>query len=199
MKPRSANLPWMVSCAVLCVLASLAPATARPRAAAPAAAAEPLASSLVLAPAAEPGTRLAVFGTLVDRGGFPVGGAEIHVYQADARGCYTPLNPMDEPNARLSGRLRTDASGRFELRTIRPGHYPRTVKLDGIERRIPAHVHMDIAAEGHVVKRLQMVFADDSLLNEPYWKDWVAKLGQPVLRPRPVGRGTAGSITIAIE
>jgi protocatechuate 3,4-dioxygenase beta subunit len=155
-------------------------------------------NALALTTSREPGTPIAITGTLVDKSGFPVGGAEIHVYHADARGWYTPRNAMDEPNARLSGRLRTDANGRFELRTIRPGHYPRPVKLDGIERRIPAHIHMDITAEGHAVRRLQMVFADDSLLAEPYWKDWVAKLDQPVLQPHAAGKALTGTVTITL-
>ena len=155
-------------------------------------------STLTLVTPAEPGTRLTVVGTLLDRSGYPVGGAEIHVYHTDASGRYTPKQPMDEPHARLSGRVRTDANGRFELRTVRPGRYIRPVRLGDRERWVPAHVHLDITAAGHAERRLQMVFADDSLLAEPYWKGWVKRLGQPVLHPRPRDRGLVGELTIVL-
>jgi protocatechuate 3,4-dioxygenase beta subunit len=134
-----------------------------------------------LAPAAEPGTRLRVSVRLQTRDGRPVAGAQVHAYQTDASGAYTRERPMDEPHARLSARLRTDADGRFELRTIHPGGYPRAVKLGGRERHIPAHIHLDIRAPGLPERRLQAVFAEDPLLKDPYWARWVQEQGQPVL------------------
>lgn len=161
--------------------------------------AEPPSATLELAAADEPGTRLTLVGTLLDADGHPVAGAELHVYQADAAGRYTPDAPMDEPHARLAGRLRTDADGRFEIRTIRPGAYARPVRLRGRERRIPAHIHLDISAPGHAARRLQIVFADDPLLADPDWKEWVTKLRQPVLDVRPSGRGVAGTLSITLD
>lgn len=128
---------------------------------------------LLVAPAGEPGDRLTVTGTLIDGAGHPIANAELHVYQTDASGRYTPLKPMDEPHARLGGRLRTGAEGRFELRTIRPGGYAKAVLLKGVERHIPAHIHIDVRADGHAARHYQMVFADDPLLRDPYWSNWV--------------------------
>lgn len=91
---------------------------------------------------------------------------------------------MDEPHARLAGWLACDDSGRFELRTIRPGGYPRALRLGDRDRHIPAHIHLDLELGGRLVHHWQAVFADDTLLTDPYWRDWVRKLGQPVLRPR---------------
>jgi len=156
-------------------------------------------SSLNVAPADEPGARLIVSGTVVDSASRPVPGAEIHVYQTDATGAYTRERAMDERHARLSGWLKTDAHGRFELRTIRPGRYPRPLRLGDRERRIPAHIHMDVTAAGMRERRLQAVFADDPLLADPYWRDWVERLRQPVLEPQAGGDGVRATLAITLE
>jgi protocatechuate 3,4-dioxygenase beta subunit len=105
---------------------------------------------------------------------------------------------MDEPHARLSAQLRSDAQGRFELRTIRPGGYRQTVKLGGRERHIPAHLHLDIRAPGLPERRLQAVFADDPLLKDPYWADWVRRLGQPVLQCTRVEGEERASLVVTL-
>ena len=142
---------------------------------------------LTLAPAGESGERLVVSGRVVGRAGEPIAGARLHVYHTDATGQYTRERAMDEPHARLSGWVTSDAAGRFELRTIRPGGYPRAIRLGDRDRHIPAHIHMDVDARGHASRRLQAVFADDSLLTEAYWQDWVKRLGQPVLQAKREG------------
>jgi protocatechuate 3,4-dioxygenase beta subunit len=155
----------------------------------------PSGSSLILAAADEPGIRLSISGTVVDQKGQPVAGASLHVYQTDASGRYTPERAMDESNARLSGRLRTDDKGRFGLRTIHPGGYPKPVKLGDRERKIPAHIHIDITAAGHAERRVQVVFADDPLLLDPYWRDWVQSLHQPVIEVDPA----TGAASLVID
>jgi len=156
-------------------------------------------ATLELAGPDEPGIRLTVDGVVRGKDGKPVAGAEIHAYQTDVRGRYTREKVMDEPHARLSGRLRTDAEGRFELRTIRPGGYPKTALLDGRERKIPAHIHLDITAPGHAERHLQLVFSDDPRLADPYWQDWVRTQGHPVLEPHPSGQGIAGTVIITLD
>jgi len=155
-------------------------------------------SSLQVTAPGEPGTQLAVTGVVQGKDGRPIAGAEIHVYQTDATGRYTPEKAMDEPHARLAGWLRTDAAGRFELRSIRPGGYPKAVLLDGHERHIPAHIHLDITAPGHAKRRLQLVFADDPLLADPYWKDWVKRWGHPVLEAHSGAHGLTGTVTLIL-
>jgi protocatechuate 3,4-dioxygenase beta subunit len=156
-------------------------------------------SALDLATPQEPGTSLHVVGVVEDRAGRPVAGATLHVYQTDASGRYTPDRPMAESNARLSGRLTTDGRGRFEIRTVRPGGYPKPVALGGQDRHIPAHIHIDITAAGHPERRVQLVFADDPLLADPYWKDWVVKLRQPVAATAPEGHGQTAHIELTID
>lgn len=156
-------------------------------------------SSLDLAPKDEPGVRLVVHGRIVDPNGQPVAGAGIHAYQTDATGAYTRERPMDEPNARLSGRLQSDAAGRFEIRTIRPGGYPKALRLGDRERHIPAHLHLDVNAPGYRERRLQAVFSDDPLLSDPYWKDWVKTLNQPVLVLRQGQEARETDLMIKLE
>ncbi len=134
---------------------------------------------LSLAPAGEPGEHLLV--TLTLRGPAP-GAYELHAYQTDASGRYTLEHPMDEPHARLNARVDLAAfPATVELATIRPGGYRRWVRLGDRDRHIPAHVHLDVLQAGRVLEHWQMVFADDTLLSDPYWRDWVAKLHQPVV------------------
>jgi hypothetical protein len=148
-------------------------------------------SSIMLIGDSEPGQRLTIHGRVTGESGQPVAGARLHIYQTDASGRYTPDKPMDEPHARLSGWVRTDKDGRFELHTIRPGGYPKAVRLGDRDRKIPAHVHIDIAADGYAPRKLQAVFSDDPLLSDPYWQDWVRTQGHPVVT---VGRSAAGQV-----
>ena len=155
-------------------------------------------SVLNLVDAQEPGTRIRFIGVVEDGNGRPVPGARLHVYQTDAKGRYTLDKPMDEPHARLSGELTTDSGGHFEIRTVRPGGYPQSVRLGDRDRHIPAHVHIDVTAAGHPERRLQVVFADDPLLGDPYWRDWVARLGQPVVSVEAFGKDLVARITLSM-
>jgi hypothetical protein len=154
-------------------------------------AAPPPSSSIALVGDSEPGQRLTIHGRVVGESGKPVAGARLHVYQTDAGGHYTPDKPMDEPHARLAGWLQTGKDGRFELHTIRPGGYPKAVRLGGRERKIPAHVHIDITADGYVSRKVQVVFSDDPLLSDPYWQEWGRKQGHPVVT---VGQSADGQV-----
>src|SRR5262245_51909385 len=85
----------------------------------------------VIASASEPGPRLLVRGRLfAPDGERPAAGALVYASQTDATGVY---NPDRNAPPRLRGYMKTDADGRFEYETIRPGSYPGT--------RNPAHVH----------------------------------------------------------
>jgi protocatechuate 3,4-dioxygenase beta subunit len=56
----------------------------------------------------------------------------------------------------LRGWARTDAEGRFEFRTTRPGAYP--------SRNIPAHVHFTVFLGGARYHAGELRFADDPLV-----------------------------------
>ena len=162
-------------------------------------AASPRSSSLTLVTDAEPGQRLTIHGRVVDETGRPVAGAQLHVYQTDASGRYTPAKAMDESHARLAGSLQTDERGEFELHTIRPGGYPKAVRIGDRDRKIPAHIHVDVAAQGFVARKVQVVFADDPLLSEPYWKDWAKRQGHPVVTVAPAKDGQRAELSLSLR
>ena len=104
-----------------------------------------------LAPASEPGTRLIVTGRVFDASGTkPVAGVIVYAFHTDAAGLYNRRG-IDEP--RLRGWVRTDAQGKFELRTIRPASYPN----DGP----PAHIHFEAWGAGYAKQFSALEFADD--------------------------------------
>jgi protocatechuate 3,4-dioxygenase beta subunit len=156
-------------------------------------------SVLALVGPDERGTRLHVTGTVCDRAGRPIPGAVLHIYQTDSTGQYTRDRPMDEPHARLSGRLTTNANGGFEIDTIRPGGYPKAVQLGGVARHIPAHIHIDVTSPNHPERRVQVVFSDDPLLSDPYWKKWVVTQRQPVITVKVGSGGMSAQLIITVE
>jgi protocatechuate 3,4-dioxygenase beta subunit len=100
-----------------------------------------LSSTARIAPDSEPGTPLVIHGRAVaDDGRTPLANAVVFAYHTDRTGVYD--RPGAAPHSwRLRGWARTDAEGRFEFRTIRPGAYPNT--------NIKAHVHFTLyAADG---------------------------------------------------
>jgi protocatechuate 3,4-dioxygenase beta subunit len=107
----------------------------KPDSTAAAAAADP--GRMTVAPAGEPGQRLLVTGTIVGTDGkTPLPNMRLSVYHTDNDGYYS--RPVDDSrNARLRGTLVTDASGRYEIRTIWPGHYPGGGN--------PRHIHVHLA------------------------------------------------------
>jgi protocatechuate 3,4-dioxygenase beta subunit len=108
----------------------------------------------VVAPEAEPGEPLIVAGRVfASDGRTPKEGMTVHVYQTDASGRYDrPGSGSAAP--RLSATVTTDAAGRYEFRTIRPGAYP--------EGRWPAHIHFKVSGPGYKERYVSdLVFADD--------------------------------------
>jgi len=103
-----------------------------------------------IAPSNEPGTPMIVHGRIVP----PRPDVIVFAYQTDAAGVY---NKPGNRGWRLKGWAKTDAEGRFELRTIRPGSYPGT--------RNPAHIHVTIEGPGLPRRWTEEIqFADDPLM-----------------------------------
>lgn len=180
--------------ALLLAMAALVPAPAVADEGAPPAGEAGMKATLALAGPSEPGTRLIVKGVVRDAEGAAVAGAELVVYQTDARGWYTADKVMDEPHARLKGRVTTGPDGAFEIRTIRPGPYPAT-EATPESRRIPEHVHINVSAPGFTGRRIQMVFRDDPRMTS-YWHEWARRAGHPVVDVR---RGEDGSQRADLE
>jgi protocatechuate 3,4-dioxygenase beta subunit len=109
-----------------------------------------------IAPASEPGTPLVIHGQLFGEDGrSPIAGATVFAYHTDRGGLYD--KPGSPPHAwRLRGWAKTDAQGRFEFSTIRPGSYPNTSN--------PAHVHFTVYNGDAKYHAGGMEFADDPLI-----------------------------------
>src|SRR5215469_7630527 len=105
--------------------------------------------------ASEPGERLIVTGQVFAPDGVtPAADVIVYAYQTDSNGNY-----HNDSNriARLHGWAKTDAQGRFEFRTIRPGPYPG--------RTVPAHIHFHIYGGGYPLQWTpDLMFAGDPLL-----------------------------------
>lgn len=69
---------------------------------------------------------------------------------------YSPAN--DNRNPRLRGYLRSDAQGRYEFSTIKPGPYPNN--------RIPAHIHYVVTAAGYSERVFEIVFEGDPNIDD---------------------------------
>lgn len=116
-----------------------------------------VASDARIAPAEEPGVPMVIHGRVMQPDGrTPAANVTVFAYQTDAKGLYD--DPANGPHSwRLRGWARTDAGGRFVLRTIRPEPYPAN--------RIPAHVHFTI--EGPDLQRRstpELRFTDDQFV-----------------------------------
>lgn len=118
-----------------------------------------IASTSRIAPEGEPGTALVLHGkAFAADGKTPLVGAVVFGYHTDRTGVYDrPGSPAH--SWRLKGWAKTDAEGRFEFRTIRPGPYPR--------RNEAAHVHFTIfASDGTRYHAGAALFGDDPLVRE---------------------------------
>lgn len=117
-----------------------------------------VASRARIASADEPGTPLVIHGRLfaADQR-TPLSGAIVFAYHTDREGHYNrPGSPAH--SWRLRGWSRTDADGRFEFQTIRPGAYP--------SRNIPAHVHFTVFNGTERFHAGEVQFDDDTILRE---------------------------------
>ncbi|MCC6210924.1 MAG: hydroxyquinol 1,2-dioxygenase [Burkholderiales bacterium] len=95
-----------------------------------------------------------VTGTVRDRSGRPVAGAELDVWQAGADGFY---DSQKGKAMNLRGIFRTDANGLFHFRCVRPEFYPvphdgpvgRMLTATGRHPMRPPHLHFWITARGY--------------------------------------------------
>lgn len=111
------------------------------------------------------GQRIIVAGRVVDEDGRPVRDALVEVWQANAAGRYRHMKddhpaPLD-PNFTGAGRTITDADGRYQFTTIKPGAYPWR-NHDNAWR--PAHIHFSLFGTSFRTRLVtQMYFPDDPM------------------------------------
>jgi protocatechuate 3,4-dioxygenase beta subunit len=114
------------------------------------------ATSARIAPTSEPGTPMVIHGRVFKEDGrTPLASAVVFAYHTDRNGLYD--GPGTVHSWRLKGWAKTDADGRFEFSTIRPGPYPG--------ERIAAHVHFTVMpAEGGRFHAGELLFQGDPAL-----------------------------------
>ena len=119
--------------------------------------------------AGEPlGERIIVTGRVLDDGGRPVPHTLVEIWQANSAGRYYHQKddhpaPID-PNFTGAGRALTDADGRYEFITIKPGAYPWRNHENAWR---PAHIHFSLLGPAFAVRLVtQMYFPGDPLF--PY-------------------------------
>jgi protocatechuate 3,4-dioxygenase beta subunit len=138
--------------------------------------------------AGEPvGERITVGGRLLDADGGPIADSLIEIWQANAAGRYRHRGdrwpaPLD-PNFTGGGRTVTDAGGRYQFVTIKPGPYPWG-NHDNAWR--PAHIHFSLLGRSFEQRLVtQMYFPGDPLL--PY-DPIFNSVRDPAARERMIGR-----------
>ncbi|EHP38716.1 protocatechuate 3,4-dioxygenase, beta subunit [Cupriavidus basilensis OR16] len=112
------------------------------------------------------GERILVSGRVLDENGRPVPNALIEVWQANAAGRYVHKRdqhdaPLD-PNFTGEGRAVTDAQGRYQFKTIKPGAYPWRNHHNAWR---PQHIHFSLFGNAYATRLVtQMYFPGDPLL-----------------------------------
>lgn len=138
-------------------------------------------STITIAGAAEPGTRLTVSGRVVGREDRPVAGASIYVYHTDAKGEYVPNSNGGSDRPRLFAYLRSDRQGRYSFTTIRPGSYPGS--------RNPGHIHFEVVAPGHQNRIYEIVFEGDPFISAQFREEARQPLGGVAIVTTREGEG----------
>jgi len=116
----------------------------------------------------EPGEPLIVSGTIYGKDGVtPLPNVLLYVYQTDAEGYYRKGNNSSD-NPRLKGWMKTNAEGKYEFRTIKPGSYPGS--------RNPAHIHSKVTIPGRGEQWIdEFHFEGDPFLGETHVQNQLAK------------------------
>jgi protocatechuate 3,4-dioxygenase beta subunit len=111
------------------------------------------------------GERIIVHGRVLDGDSRPVPNTLVEVWQANSAGRYAHDNdqhdaPLD-PNFTGAGRCLTDAEGRYQFTTIKPGAYPWRNHPNAWR---PAHIHFSVFGRAFVQRLItQMYFPGDPL------------------------------------
>jgi protocatechuate 3,4-dioxygenase beta subunit len=111
------------------------------------------------------GERIIVQGRVLDEQGRAVPDALIEIWQCNAAGRYIHQNdqhpaPLD-PNFTGAGRVVTDAQGKYQFISIKPGAYPWRNHANAWR---PAHIHLSLFGHSFLSRLVtQMYFPGDPL------------------------------------
>jgi protocatechuate 3,4-dioxygenase beta subunit len=113
------------------------------------------------------GERILMHGRVLDENARPVPHTLVEIWQANAGGRYRHvkdnyLAPLD-PNFGGCGRTITDAEGRYQFLTIRPGAYPWPNRANDWR---PMHIHISVFGHSFGQRLItQMYFEGDPLID----------------------------------
>jgi catechol 1,2-dioxygenase len=130
----------------------------------------PNGGSIVRSPT--PGPALFVKGSVRDREGRPVAGAEVDVWQSSPEGLYENQDPK-QADMNLRGKFTTDENGLFSFRSVKPAGYSiptdgpvgALLRAQGRHNMRPAHVHFLIYKPGFKTHISQVYLPDDPHLD----------------------------------
>lgn len=114
------------------------------------------------------GERILVHGRVLDEDAKPISNTLVEIWQANAAGRYIHVAdqhpaPLD-PNFTGAGRVVTDAEGRYQFLTIKPGAYPWANHHNAWR---PPHIHFSLFGHAFASRLVtQMYFPNDPLI--PY-------------------------------
>jgi hydroxyquinol 1,2-dioxygenase len=117
-----------------------------------------------------------VGGRVLDLDGKPIAGAVLDVWQAQTNGLYDSQD-KDSEALHMRGKFRSDAEGRYLIRTVQPVNYPipsdgpvgAMLKATGRHPWRPAHIHFVVSADGyepvttHIFDRIDPYLASDAV------------------------------------
>jgi catechol 1,2-dioxygenase len=140
----------------------------------------------------ETGTPLVLGGQVRDVDGAPLPGAEVDIWHADADGYYSGFAPH-LPDGNLRGVVVADGEGKFAIRTMQPAPYQiptdgptgQLIEAAGWHPWRPAHLHIQVRADGHRPVTTQLYFAGGEWLDSD-----VAEAVKPELVIDPQDDGT---------
>jgi len=118
------------------------------------------------------GEPVVVRGHVKDTQGNPIAGAELDVWQTAPNGLYDVQDP-NQPEFNLRAKVRADADGAYEFRTMKPVSYPipSDGPVGGLIRAVgrhfhrPAHIHFIVSAKGYEPVVTQLFTEGDEYLD----------------------------------
>src|SRR5712691_7071363 len=123
------------------------------------------------------GTPTLVSGRVLDLDGEPIAGALLDVWQAQSSGLYDSQDQGLGGDLPMRCKFRTDAEGRYLIRTVLPVNYPipsdgpvgAMLRATGRHPWRPAHIHFVVSADGydpvttHIFDRTDPYLATDAV------------------------------------
>lgn len=151
---------------------------------------------LTIAKANEPGEPLVITGTIYKADGkTPYPNMILYVYHTDHNGTYSKKGNetgIQKWHGYLHGWLKTNKTGYYEIRSIRPVRYPGNT--------IMAHIHAAVKPDdGPAFYINDFVFKDDPLVNEEYLSKLINIGGSGVVDVKKEGKIWKGKRDIILQ